>query len=257
MKNPPHYTLLSRLFLHHEGETFLTPERMALLKSITTKGSISAAAKHIDKSYKWAWDSIEQMNTHAKRALVEKSSGGKGGGGAKVTIFALELIHYYDDLARIHQSKILQYQEQFEQAFEVGSFSNAIASTLHGSIKSIKRTAQDCDLSIDYAATTLRAKCSSALALHEGQNVTFMVESNQIIIAKEAVSISAQNCLVGTITEIKEVAKKVYLILALSSNESLSVLITTDALEQLKLSLGERCFAYFKTYNITILGETL
>ncbi len=236
MKNPPHYTLL---------------------KSIITEGSISAAAKHIGKSYKWAWDSIAQMNTHAKMALVEKSSGGKGGGGAKITDFAYELIHYYDDLARIHQSKIVQYQEQFEQAFAEGSFSNAIASTLHGTITDIRRSEHNCDLSIDYANTILKAKCSSDLALREGQNVTFMVESNQIIIAKEAVSISAQNCLVGTITEIKEVAKKVYLILALASNESLSVLITTDALEQLQLNLGERCFAYFKTYNITILGETL
>jgi len=82
-----------------------------------------------------------------------------------------------------------------------------------------------------------------------------MVESNQIIIAKEAVAISAQNLLVGQIVGIVQEAKNVYLDLLLETQERLRVLITTNALEQFDLQVGEDCFAYFKTYHITILGE--
>ena len=256
MKTSVSYELLSKLFLTHNQERFITPERIELLRSIVTHGSISAGAKGIGKSYKWAWDSIEQMNSHSNTVLVSKSSGGKGGGGASITPFAQDMIDYYDDLERVHQSKIERYEERFNHAFERGTFSNDIASTLHGSIELVEHHDDVCELSIAYGSTTLKAKCKQSLGLKQDSQIAFMVESNQIIIAKEAVSISAQNLLVGKIIEIVEEAKNVYLDLELETQEHLRVLITTNSLEQFDLRVGENCFAYFKTYNITILGET-
>ena len=256
MKRSPAYELLSRLYLNHSGESFITPQRIELLRSISREGSISAGAKAMGKSYKWAWDSIEQMNQHATTVLVSKSSGGKGGGGATVTPFAQELIAYYDDLERIHQSKIERYEERFNHAFQRGTFSSDIASTLHARVESVEHHDEICELTLGYGSTHLKAKCKKSLGIQEGREISFMVESNQIIIAKEAVTISAQNLLVGKIVEIVEEAKNVYLDLELESKEHLRVLITTNALEQFNLQVGENCFAYFKTYNITILGET-
>jgi|GEM_PF-2558125 molybdate transport system regulatory protein len=255
MKNPHSYQLLSKLFLTHDQESFITPDRIELLRSILIHGSISAGAKGIAKSYKWAWDSIEQMNSHSCTLLVSKASGGKGGGGASISPFAKELVAYYDDLERIHQSKIERYEESFNHAFKCGSFSNDIASTLHGQIIDLEFHDDICELGIAYGNTTLRAKCKQSLGLQQGNKITFMVESNQIIIAKSAVTISAQNLLVGKIIMISQKAKKVYLDLELETKEQLRVLITTHSLEQFDLRVGENCFAYFKTYNITILGE--
>lgn len=255
MNESTDYELVSRLYLLHEKESFITPERIELLRSIVRVGSISGGAKAISKSYKWAWDSIAQMNAHAGRELVQRSSGGKGGGGAKVTAFAEALISYYDDLERVHQSKIARYQERFNHAFETGAFSNDIASTLQGQVDAISCDEGVCELRIAYGTTMLHAKCKRTLGLSKGCEVAFMVESNQIIIAKEAVAISAQNLLVGQIIEIVQEAKNVYLDLLLETQEHLRVLITTNALEQFDLQVGEDCFAYFKTYHITILGE--
>jgi len=255
MNDGPDYELISRLFLLHEGESFITPERIELLRSIAQVGSISGGAKAISKSYKWAWDSIEQMNRHSTALLVSKASGGKGGGGATITAFARALIDYYDDLERVHQSKIARYQERFNHAFEQGSFRQDIASTLHGTVESVRENGHTCDVAIRYASELLQAKCSPALALQEGDAVAFMVEANQIIIATGAVAISAQNLLVGEIVEIEEEAQDVSLFLRLESGELLRVLITSRSLEQFGLQVGSRCFAYFKTYNITILGE--
>ena len=93
------------------------------------------------------------------------------------------------------------------------------------------------------------------LGFDQGKEIAFMVESNQIIIAKQAVEISAQNMLQGEIIKITEEDNRVYLVLGLKSEEQLKVLITADSLKQLDLQLGTQCFAYFKTYNISILGE--
>ena len=255
MKTSQAYELLSRLYLNHDGESFITPERIELLRSINIEGSISAGVKAMGKSYKWAWDSIEQMNEHAGSVLVSKSSGGKGGGGATITPFAQELIAYYDDLERIHQSKIERYEERFNHAFEIGSFSNDIASTLHARVESLEHHDDICELTLAYGNTHLKAKCKQSLGIKKESKIAFMVESNQIIIAKEPVAISAQNLLVGKIVEIVEEAKNVYLDLELETKEHLRVLITTNALEQFDLQVGENCYAYFKTYHITILGE--
>ncbi len=256
MKNGSSYHLLSKLYLTHHQDAFITPERMELLKSIAATGSISAGAKAMGKSYKWAWDSIDQMNSRSNSSLVSRSSGGKGGGGAKVTPFAIELIDYYDDLERIHQSKIESYQEHFNQAFEQRSFTNDIASTLHGRVSKIECNKDVCEVAIEYGDTTLKAKCKKAMNLSKDDAISFMVESNQIIIAKQEVEISAQNLLVGEIIAITEDGKKVYVTLRLSTQEELKVLITMDSLTQFGLKYGQTCFAYFKTYNITILGES-
>jgi molybdate transport system regulatory protein len=249
------YQLLSKLYLNHNGETFITPERIELLRSVIEQGSISAGAKGVGKSYKWAWDSVEQMNQNSNTLLVSKSSGGKGGGGARITAFAQELIAYYDDLERINQSKIARYQESFQNAFEAGHFTNDIASTLHGRVEEIVYHGDICEVSIAYGATVLKAKCKRHLGLKEGIDIAFMVESNQIIIAKEPVAISARNLLKGVISEINQEDKNVYLSLRLESDEVLKVLITNESLKQFELGVGVACFAYFKTYNITILGE--
>ena len=255
MKNRSTYQLLSKLFLSSEGDAFVTPERMELLKRVLKTGSMSAGAKDMGKSYKWAWDSIEQMNTLSTQPLVSKSSGGKGGGGAEVTPFARELIDYYDELEKIHQSKIANYEERFNNAFETGNFAYDIASTLHGSVAELVCNGANCEVLIEYGESRLKAKCKKELGLTKAASIAFMVESNQIVIAKQAVEISAQNLLVGEITEITEEGKRVYLTLLLPTEEKLKVLITSDSLSQLELRVGETCFAYFKTYNITILGE--
>jgi len=254
MKNGSTYHLQSKLFLTHNQEHFITPERIELLQSIAKTGSISAGAKDMGKSYKWAWDSVEQMNSHSDSSLVSKSSGGKGGGGAAVTPFAVELIDYYDDLKCIYQNKIESYQERFNQAFEKRSFTNDIASTLHGKVSKLVCDEESCEVEIAYGEHILKAKCIRAMNLTTNDDVSFLVESNQVIIAKKHVEISAQNLLMGEISEILKDGKKVYLTLRLSTAETLKVLITTDSLTQLSLELGQTCFAYFKTYNITILG---
>jgi len=61
------------------------PGKAELLEHIATSGSISAAARAMDMSYRRAWQLVEAMNRDFSAPLVTTATGGKRGGGAAVT----------------------------------------------------------------------------------------------------------------------------------------------------------------------------
>ena len=63
----------------------LGPGKVDLLESIDKVGSISEAARKNNISYRRAWDMVNTMNQCFSDPLVESVTGGKGGGGAKLT----------------------------------------------------------------------------------------------------------------------------------------------------------------------------
>lgn len=91
------------LTLKLQQKLFADPRRISLLKHIALSGSISQGAKDAGISYKSAWDAINEMNQLSEQTLVERATGGKGGGGAVLTRYGQRLIQLYDLLAQIQQ----------------------------------------------------------------------------------------------------------------------------------------------------------
>ena len=75
----------SALSVQVRAGTLASKRWMDLLASVGDTHSISAAAKAVGLTYKAAWDAVEAMNNLAERPLVERSVGGKGGGGTRLT----------------------------------------------------------------------------------------------------------------------------------------------------------------------------
>ena len=91
------------LTLRLQQKLFADPRRIALLKQIEQTGSISQGAKNAGISYKSAWDAINDMNTLSEQTLVDRATGGKGGGGAILTRYGQRLVQLYDLLAQIRR----------------------------------------------------------------------------------------------------------------------------------------------------------
>ena len=89
------YQIKSRFWISSKEGTYLGEGRVRLLQSIAENGSISAAAKSLDISYRKAWKMVDIMNTQAKSPLVERQSGGKSGGGTIVTPEGKKAIQSY------------------------------------------------------------------------------------------------------------------------------------------------------------------
>ena len=71
-----------RLRLLFGPEIAVGPGKVALLKAIRETGSISAAARRMNMSYRRAWLLVDTMNRCFRKPLVDSSPGGKGGGGS-------------------------------------------------------------------------------------------------------------------------------------------------------------------------------
>ena len=74
-----------------DTEDRIGPGKIQLLENIRSCGSISAAGRSMNMSYKRAWDLVDEINRICRRAAVERQVGGKNGGGAILTPFGLSL----------------------------------------------------------------------------------------------------------------------------------------------------------------------
>ncbi len=92
------YKIKYKVWLEKDNEIVMGLGREKLLKAIEKHGSISKAAKEIGLSYKKAWSFLKAMEERLGKKLVETHIGGAGGGGAKLTSFAKELIKEFDDI---------------------------------------------------------------------------------------------------------------------------------------------------------------
>jgi molybdate transport system regulatory protein len=88
----------------------LSDSRIRLLEAIEQRGSLNRAARDVPLSYKAAWDALDTMNNLAPEPLVERSTGGAGGGGTKLTDYARRLIALYRAMESSQQDILDQFK---------------------------------------------------------------------------------------------------------------------------------------------------
>ncbi|AKM32531.2 hypothetical protein AB870_05015 [Pandoraea faecigallinarum] len=105
-----------------DGETpVFGPGRLTLLRAIDATGSISAAARRMNMSYRRAWLLVEAMNHEFREPLVMRHIGGVSGGGAQLTPFAQNLVAHYDTLIKEIRSLIDAHVPTFDAYLKRGA----------------------------------------------------------------------------------------------------------------------------------------
>ena len=77
------------------SEKALGPGKVRLLELVAECGSITAAGKAMDMSYRRAWLLIDDLNHLFKEPLVITRQGGKGGGQTELTATGKAVIEHY------------------------------------------------------------------------------------------------------------------------------------------------------------------
>lgn len=91
-------SLSLRINLDPDGR--IGPGKIELLEQIAAFGSISAAARKMDMSYKHAWDLVEELNRIFGKPLVSAQTGGRKGGGASLTSVGLAVVSRFRAIER-------------------------------------------------------------------------------------------------------------------------------------------------------------
>ncbi len=94
MINPQRLRVNHKVWLEIDGKIF-GEGLFELLALIHQTGSISAAARQMNMSYRAAWGKIKTAEKHWHLKLVETHVGGNSGGGAVLTATALNLLDCY------------------------------------------------------------------------------------------------------------------------------------------------------------------
>jgi molybdate transport system regulatory protein len=85
------------------------PGKIALLEAIAKSGSLSQAARDLHMSYRRAWQLLASTNTAFVDKVAVTSTGGRGGGGARITAFGHALIGSFRAFEKDVQARAVRH----------------------------------------------------------------------------------------------------------------------------------------------------
>ena len=85
-----------KIWMEQDGSVAFAEGRRMLLEAVDRLGSLNAAAKELGMSYRAAWGKIKATEEALGLKLLDVTTGGKGGGGAKLTHEARKLVTSYN-----------------------------------------------------------------------------------------------------------------------------------------------------------------
>jgi molybdate transport system regulatory protein len=222
------------------------PHRIALLQHIAEQGSITRAAKSAGLSYKAAWDAIDELNNLAQKPLVERSVGGRGGGGAKLSEEGVRVLRLYQRLQAL-QTQLL---ESPEESGDLALLSRLMLRTsarnqLHGQVASITPAGRNDMIGLALAGgLTINAQITHdstlRLELETGTDVFALIKASWLeLLAPDQAVTTGHNCLTGKIEEILDAEDGPSEVrISLPSSQTLCALAEADHLKALKLKVG-------------------
>jgi molybdate transport system regulatory protein len=97
------------------GSAFaIGPGKADLLQAIAQTGSISAAARSLGMSYRRAWLLIDTMNQCFREPVVDTATGGRGGGGARITASGVAVLRRYRGMEAAAAASVARHVTGFD-----------------------------------------------------------------------------------------------------------------------------------------------
>lgn len=254
-----------QLTLKREQRLFADPRRISLLKQIKQTGSISQGAKLAGISYKSAWDAINEMNKLAEHTLVERATGGKGGGGALVTRYGDRLIQLYELLGQIQQKAFDVLQDDTlpldSLLASIARFSlqtsarNQLFGTLvkrhHGQVQ------QQIEVLLTDGKTRVRGaitqQSADRLDLKEGKEVLVLIKAPWIELTTQPETLPASdNQLTGVISTIEQGQEQSEILIQLTGGQTLCATAPNSHVRQQAMEPGGKVTAFFNADRVII-----
>ncbi len=185
------FTPESRLSLSRDGENVFTEARIALLEQIAATGSITKAGKAVGISYRTAWLTVDHVNNLSEEELVERSQGGKSGGGARLTTRGAEMIKVYRAIEREHAKFLERLRmgvgdfERFLHLTRKIALKTSARNQVFGTVESIRNTGLNAVVSLrlkgkDRLLSQITVGGLESLGLAKGEEAYALIKANWI-----------------------------------------------------------------------------
>ena len=239
--------------------------RMALLRAVAEHGSITRAARAFGMSYKAAWDAIDLMNRRAGAPLVERITGGQGGGGTRLTEHGLRLVARFEQLDAIHQRFIrLLGDEGMDLAgdFSILKVLNVKTSARNqwvGTVSAIRAGAVNDEVeillpgAIRLVAIVTR-ESTEALGLRLQQTVIAMIKASSVLLATDldGAKVSTRNRLEGTVAAVLPGAVNAEVTVEAAGGLQVVAIVPQGSLAALGLEPGRAATVLIKASDVIL-----
>ncbi|QEM67843.1 LysR family transcriptional regulator [Geobacter sp. FeAm09] len=265
-RNDSKLGLSGAVWLNKEDRKFLGGDRISLLEQIGELGSITKAAKAVGVSYKTAWDLVNMINNLADKPLVDRLTGGKGGGGTTLTAEGKKVLQEFQIIQEEHR-KFLDniagklgdannlYQLLRRIAMKVSArnvFAGTVARIVIGAVNT------EVELTLKGGATIAAIVTNGAmdnLDLQVGKDAYAIIKSSSVIVGTDLhdAKLSARNLMCGTVTKIIEGPVSAEVDVEVGGGNTVSAVITHESSRNLGLVVGGHACVIFKASSV-ILG---
>lgn len=249
------------LILKLQQRLFADPRRIELLRQVKESGSISQGARLAGISYKSAWDAVNEMNQLAGSTLVERATGGKGGGGAVVTPFGERLIQLYALLEQIQQRAFDVLQDDTQPgsllaAIARFSLQTSARNQLFGTViaRDLQPVQQQVSILLADGITQIQAALTEhsadRLLLEPGKEVLVLIKAPWINVTRGTVE--ADNQLAGNISQIERGETHSEVLIAIEGGTTLCATVENPLIARQELQTGSIVTAYFNADRVII-----
>ncbi|HMZ76043.1 MAG TPA: TOBE domain-containing protein [Zoogloea sp.] len=268
-RRPIHHKLVGTLTVDTEFGTFLGDTRIRLLEAIERYGSISQAAKAVPLSYKAAWDAVDAMNNLAEEPLVERSVGGKHGGGTSLTEYGQRVIALYRAVELEYQQAIDRLAKtlgepgagsvrQFQTLLRRMSMRTSARNQFVGTVSGLREgeVSFEVRVRLDDAheiVAVITRESAENLELAIGLEVHAFVKAPSVIIVTDPETrTSARNHLWGEVTRIHPGPVSSEVTITLPSGRNVTSVVTHDSIDMLALAPGVPACAVFQASAVIL-----
>ncbi len=113
-RGPKGLVAKSKLWIEDEnGEAVFGEGRLRILEAIEKHGSIHAASKELQMSYRALWGKIQTTERRLGQSLLQRQTGGIKGGGSVLTPFAKQIIERFKKMKGLTEKALDGFFEDF------------------------------------------------------------------------------------------------------------------------------------------------
>jgi molybdate transport system regulatory protein len=240
----------------------------ALLEALHHTGSINRAARTAGFSYKGAWLLLESACNLAHAPLLERATGGAGGGGTRLTPAALGLLQAWRDIQAEHLDFIRAQELRLAQLPALHGLLRRMAmkttarNQFAGTVCSLDVGPVSAEVSIALASgaeitATMTSAAARRLNLALGSEALALVKASAILLVTDFAGwrLSARNQLAGTVSRIERGGVSSLVVLTLPGGAAISASVTNEGVEALGLKVGTPATAVFKAYAVMVATQ--